>query len=102
MFPAVLSGVIVGLICLHLPESANSFIIDNVVSPLRSKILGAVSGIMGPVILYPLQPPLSRWAALTISHISACTMTYNMFEELEAAHKLGGMKEEAPDSAGEQ
>lgn len=50
MFLAVVFGVVVGLICLHLPESANSFIIDNVVSPLRSKILGAVSGIMGPVI----------------------------------------------------
>ena len=56
-------------------------------------ILGISTDLVGIFIIYRV---------FTINYMTACTMTYNMFEELEAAHKLGGMKEEAPDRAGEQ
>jgi hypothetical protein len=46
-FFAVILGVILGLVCEHLPDTANG---------------------------------------------TACLMTYNMLEEVEAAHKLDGMK----------
>lgn len=53
-FIAVVSGVILGFLCKLLPESANSFIVNDIASPLMSVILGVISGIMGPVIFISL------------------------------------------------
>lgn len=50
MIWAVVLGVALGLICQQLPEAANSFIVDEIASPMMSIILGMISGIMGPVI----------------------------------------------------
>lgn len=47
---AVIAGIILGLLCQHLPERANSIIVDELASPLMSILLKALSGIMGPVI----------------------------------------------------
>ena len=51
---AIILGVVVGLICLHLPEAANTFILDQLASPVESLILGVLAGIMGPVIFISL------------------------------------------------
>ena len=50
MFLAVVFGVILGFACQQLPESANTFIIDDLLSPIKTKILDMISGVMGPVI----------------------------------------------------
>ena len=47
-------GIVGGLIINQLPETANSFIIDDIVSPLMSTVLGAIAGVMGPVIFVSL------------------------------------------------
>ena len=43
-------GIVLGLICQHMPDPAASFIIDGLASPLMSIMLNVLSGIMGPVI----------------------------------------------------
>ncbi len=51
--PMVLSivlGVVLGLLCQHIPEAANSFLVNELASPLLSIMLDVLSGIMGPVI----------------------------------------------------
>ena len=53
-------------------------------------ILGISTDLVGIFVIYRV---------FTINYMTACTMTYNMFEELEAAHRLGGMKKEALNSA---
>ena len=50
IFLSLVLGVACGIVCLYLPESANSFIIDSIASPVKSLILSVISGIMGPVI----------------------------------------------------
>lgn len=47
-------GIAGGLILNQLPEAANSFIIDNIVSPVMSIVLGMIAGVMGPVIFVSL------------------------------------------------
>ncbi len=51
---AVFLGVIVGLICLKLPEEMNRFIVNDVMDSLYSVILKVLSGIMGPVLFISL------------------------------------------------
>ena len=47
---ACVLGILCGLLCQHLPQAANSFIVDELASPLTSIMLKLVAGIMGPVI----------------------------------------------------
>ena len=54
MVIAAVAGVVLGLLCQHLPADANRFIVDEIASPLMSIILGVLSGIMGPVIFISL------------------------------------------------
>ena len=51
---AVVLGVVLGILCRQLPEGANSFIVDDIASPILSIILGILSEIMGPVIFISL------------------------------------------------
>lgn len=50
MVLAISLGVALGFLCLILPDTIRSFIIDDVASPVKSIILNIISGIMGPVI----------------------------------------------------
>ena len=50
MVIAIVLGVVLGFLCQCLPDAANSFIVDEIASPLLSILLGILSGIMGPVI----------------------------------------------------
>ena len=47
---AVILGVALGFLCLLMPESVRSFILDDVASPVKSLLLSMISGIMGPLI----------------------------------------------------
>ena len=51
---AIILGVIVGIICLNLPENANQFVIEDVLDPINSILLKVLSGVMGPVIFISL------------------------------------------------
>ncbi len=50
MLMSVILGVVCGLICRQLPQEANSFILDEIATPVTSLILNMISGIKGPVI----------------------------------------------------
>lgn len=54
MVLAVIFGILCGLLCQHLPQEANSFILDKLASPIMSIILKLLSGIMGPVIFFSM------------------------------------------------
>ncbi len=56
---AILLGVLVGIICLHLPETASHFIIDDLMDPVMNVLLSALTGIMGPVIFFSLVTSIS-------------------------------------------
>lgn len=47
---AVITGIICGLICQHLPSQINKLIVDEIASPLMTQLLKLLAGIMGPVI----------------------------------------------------
>lgn len=47
---AVVLGVVCGFILRQLPADPRAFILDNIASPLQSKILALISGVMGPVV----------------------------------------------------
>lgn len=47
---AIVLGVALGFVCQALPDSAKSFIIDDVASPVQSVVLSMISGIMGPIV----------------------------------------------------
>ena len=51
---AIILGLSLGILCHHLPEAVNTFIVDEIASPLMSIILSIISGIMGPVIFISL------------------------------------------------
>ena len=50
----VLLGFACGFLCKLLPQELNSFIVDEITSPLQSIILSIISGVMGPVIFFSL------------------------------------------------
>ena len=50
MVISIILGVVLGLVCQQLPDTANSFIVNEITSPFMSIILSVLSGIMGPVI----------------------------------------------------
>ena len=50
MVLAVVMGIAFGLLIKTLPQEANSFIVDDLATPVMTIILKMVSGIMGPVI----------------------------------------------------
>ena len=50
MIWAVILGVAVGFVCLHLPENVSNVIVNDLFSPIMSIILDLLAGIMGPVI----------------------------------------------------
>ena len=54
MIWAAILGVAAGLICLQLPEAANHFVIEELLSPIMSILLKAMAGVMGPVIFFSL------------------------------------------------
>ncbi len=47
-------GLLVGLICLHLPQEVNQFIINDVMDPVYKVFLKLLAGVMGPVIFIAL------------------------------------------------
>ena len=51
---ATLLGILTGVICLHLPESANSFLIEDLLKPVNDIVLKLLTGIMGPFIFISL------------------------------------------------
>ncbi len=51
---AVIAGVAAGVLCLQLPANANAFVVDELVSPVLSIVLGVLSGAMGPIIFLSL------------------------------------------------
>ena len=51
---ACILGVITGIICSHLPQNANDFIVNDMLNPAMSTMLKVFSGIMGPVIFISL------------------------------------------------
>lgn len=46
-----LLGFVLGMLCQQLPEGIRNTIVDEVAKPIRSVTLGALTGVMGPVIL---------------------------------------------------
>lgn len=50
MILTVILAVALGFLCQHMPENVNSFLINDLASPLMSILLDILSGIMGPVI----------------------------------------------------
>ena len=51
---ATVLGIITGLICLRLPESANQFVIGEILNPLMSIVLKILTAVMGPFIYISL------------------------------------------------
>ena len=51
---AIILGAACGLICQILPQPANDFIVNDVVSPILDIVLKMMAGIMGPVIFLSL------------------------------------------------
>lgn len=50
MVAAIVLGIVLGILCRHIPDPAGSFLVDELASPLLSIMLSILSGIMGPVI----------------------------------------------------
>lgn len=50
MILAIVLGAALGFLCLFLPDTVRNFVIDDVVSPVKSLLLGIITGIMGPFI----------------------------------------------------
>ncbi len=51
---AVVLGIILGLLCQRLPAPVNTFIVDDIASPVLSIILSLLTGFMGPFIFFSL------------------------------------------------
>ena len=51
---ATIIGVVIGIICLKLPEKANNFLLEDLMNPVYKTLLNILSGIMGPVIFISL------------------------------------------------
>lgn len=47
---AIILGIVLGFLCRQLPGGLNSFLVDELASPLMTIMLNIISGIMGPVI----------------------------------------------------
>ena len=50
MVIAIVLGIVLGLLCQHIPDAVSSFLVDDLASPLMSIMLKVISAIMGPVI----------------------------------------------------
>ena len=50
MFLGIVLGIVLGYLCLLLPEGARSFLVDDVASPVMSTLLSMIAGVTGPVI----------------------------------------------------
>ena len=50
----VVLGLACGILCRLLPQGINTFIINEIASPLQSILLSLISGVMGPVIFISL------------------------------------------------
>ena len=59
MVLAAAGGIIAGLICAHLPESANIFIVNEVTKPVLSTVLGIMMGCVGPVVFLSIVRAIS-------------------------------------------
>lgn len=62
---AIILGIVMGLICMHLPDEMNSFIIDDIASPVQSTLLGAISGIMGPYIFISMATSINSMNSIS-------------------------------------
>ena len=51
---AIILGIVLGFVCLHLPDDIRSFLVDDLASPIQSTLLGVISGMMGPYIFISL------------------------------------------------
>ncbi len=51
---SILLGVVVGLICLHLPETPRQFIVNDILEAMYQILMKVLSGIMGPAIFISL------------------------------------------------
>ena len=76
MFLAISLGIVLGYLCLHLPDTVRSFLIDDLVSPVNSVVLGIISGISGPVVFI-----LILSSIITLESIKELTdLTFKIFK----------------------
>lgn len=54
MLWAAILGLACGLLSLLLPETARTVIVDGIAMPVQSAIIGVLTGVMGPVILFSM------------------------------------------------
>ena len=67
---AIVLGIVVGIICYHLPQKANSLIIDDILSPVFNVTIGVVTGIMAPVILISMITAVSALQSINdLTHL---------------------------------
>ena len=64
MIQAVIGGLVAGLICLQLPDAANSFIVDKVSTPILTVSLDVLSGLLGPVVFLSIVRAVSALDSL--------------------------------------
>lgn len=62
---AIILGIAAGFICLHLPDEMNSFIIEDIASPVQSTLLGAISAIMGPYIFISMATTITSMNSIS-------------------------------------
>lgn len=51
---AIVLAVIVGLICLQLPQDVNTILLDDYVSPILDKIMAIIAAVAGPTVFFSL------------------------------------------------
>lgn len=54
MLWAPILGLVCGFLCLPLPDAVRAIIVDEVATPLQNVVIGVLTGIMGPVILFSM------------------------------------------------
>ena len=51
MLWSVILGIVFGILCYYLPDGAKGLIVDDILNPIFKVAIGAITGIMAPVIL---------------------------------------------------
>ena len=59
MFWSMVLGLVLGMICAHLPEEVKTIIIDDILTPIFNVCIGIITGIMVPVIFFSLLTSVS-------------------------------------------
>ena len=61
---ALFLGLLAGMICRRLPEEVTRFLIDDLLNPVFSVVIGMMTGIMGPVIFVSMVLSISSLGSI--------------------------------------